>query len=305
MSDIGTGSGESVNLALYKNNSNKQDEIDQPGCAKMYAKVIVHGDNGDDIYKSIHLRCGKWSCPDCARKNAKVLRWKTKIGLSWAYDLISKENKGFRFDYYFKFLTLTVDGKKWRSENSIESAEEQIKANWNKLRSAIQKRYGKFEFVWVCERQRDGYPHLHVLMVGKAIADPGIKEFIYDLWISYGMGFSFIKKVYGGVSGVSAYLTKYMTKELESGRKGSRVYSMSKKLRSKCKIEKRHNVTVLEVGFLRWDYINDCIKYEPIKQTPGLSEFEVERALKDREKVLESLEEYFIEQGLAYSANFK
>jgi hypothetical protein len=223
--------------------------------------------------------------------------------MEWFYDEISKKYQGFRFEYFFKFLTLTLDGNEWRKNHSIEYAEQEIKKNWNKLRSAIIKKYGKFEYIWVMESQKDGYPHMHVVMIGKSISPPDIKEWIYKLWKSYGMGFSFIKQVYGGTGGITAYITKYITKELQTGRKGSRVYSMSKEMKNHSKVPKNKNYTVIEVGHYKYDSFLEKMVEVPFYSLSEMTEWEIQKFQPDRIEIaiLHELETFFEEMGMEES----
>lgn len=237
-------------LSFSKNNSNDPSTDSPKNCpnAGMYARFIDHdADREKEIL--VHLRCKSWSCPYCSKINSMVLRRKTEIATETYIDQIKQD--GYQYEYYVKFLTLTVPGSSYRQKVSPENAETHLKKNWNKLRTAIAKKYGKFEYIWVVEKQRDGYPHLHVILLGKNIAPAGVYEYIKALWNNtYEMGFFWLNKVQGGPKTISAYLSKYISKGMADGRKHSKVYSMSKGIRALFKLPKKV-ITITELGFIR------------------------------------------------------
>jgi hypothetical protein len=52
----------------------------------------------------------------------------------------------------------------------------------------------------------DGYPHMHVLLMGKTIADINVKKYIESLWRKkYGMGFIKMNVVKGGIEKIIFY----------------------------------------------------------------------------------------------------
>jgi len=65
----------------------------------------------------------------------------------------------FYLDYDFIHLVLTVP-----RENNIPYYMERLKKAWKNLHDKLTKEHGYFPYVTVIEPQRDGYPHLHVLM---------------------------------------------------------------------------------------------------------------------------------------------
>lgn len=214
--------------------------------------MVVHKPDGDKFQKAF-LGCNQWSCPACAKKLAWKLRKKTVNALKSHLNAI--KTNGFRDKYLCKFLTLTYPGAYYRSIYSISDAEGQIKKNLNKLMTALKKVLGGFEYLWVNEGQRDGYPHLHVLLMGKAVAPKDVLWHIKDLWEKkYGMGFAFLEKVEGGPEQIAWYMSKYISKGLRAGRKYNRVYSMSRKVQ---KVFKLDSVPVTLVEFGRIKYLPD------------------------------------------------
>lgn len=244
-----------LSLDIYSNNSNPDPPAREKNCPNSgyYAYIIDHSAE-KERESLVFLRCKSWSCPFCAKQNS----WELKQKAINAIDdyLQSIKVDGFRFQYYAKFLTLTVPGDEYRKKTAPDVAEEEMKKNWNRLRTAIKKKYGDFEYIWVNEKQKDGYPHLHILIMGKNIAPFEIYAYITELWCEkYKMGYAWINKVDGGTQKIAHYLSKYISKELENGKKHSRVYSMSKVFRSFFKLEKTKRIfTVTEFGrILYWE----------------------------------------------------
>lgn len=210
-----------------------------------YVRFIAHKEDGDqDI--TARLGCGSWCCPVCGPKNAAILKATIKRAVRGYHEEL--ETDGFRPEYLYKFLTLTVPGYPYRTTHTPDEAEKEMKAAFNKLRTALKKRLGDFEYIWVYEKQRDGFPHMHVLLIGKAIADKSLLGIITNLWCNrYQMGFVRLNTVKGGINSIVHYLAKYATKGLETGLKGNRVYSMSRKI-SKHRKKKKANITIIEIG---------------------------------------------------------
>ncbi len=109
-------------------------------------------------------------------------------------------------------IELTIDPKNfWHFKNEFVL----LSKGWNKLRSWIRKRYGDFEYFWVCEITKKGRPHLHVLISGiKYIPQKDLSE----IWQKYGMGkVVYIKKVYNRENlKATAYVLKYVNKTLRN-----------------------------------------------------------------------------------------
>jgi hypothetical protein len=124
--------------------------------------------------QSIRLNCNSWDCPICNQRKFMRLRARVFNGaISTAQDL---------GQYDQKFLTLTCPGKEFRATYTPAQAVKIMSDNWNKLRTAIKKFYGDFYYFRVMEKQQDGFPHYHVLLVGKNISNIGILRHIQSLW---------------------------------------------------------------------------------------------------------------------------
>jgi hypothetical protein len=123
-----------------------------------------------------------------------------------------------------RFLTLTLDPRHCSAEESVEY----IKECWSKFRIYLGRLYGKsISFIWILELQKSGYAHLHIL-VDRYIHFAWIQE----SWQAVGGGrFVNIKLV--DIHSVTAYLSKYLTKEviLADYRPGTRRYSTSRSIK--------------------------------------------------------------------------
>jgi hypothetical protein len=240
-------------LDSYKNISNNEEENEKSKveyCPNSftYADILIQRDLIEQ-FKRVRVRCKSWECPYCKKINQFVL----KKQLYYAFNAISPETvkDGFRPEYFYKFLTLTVPGTDYRGEKDILQAEIDLKENFNRLRTALKKKVGDFEYFWVCEKQRDGFPHLHVVLIGASIAHKGLLDQIRSLWVDrYGMGFVKINVVCGGLKSICSYISKYATKDMSSG-KFKKNYCMSKRMASlmkEARIKEGVNFTVLEYG---------------------------------------------------------
>ena len=112
-------------------------------------------------------------------------------------------------------------------------------AAFNKLRTALMKRFGKFMYFRIYEPHLDGVPHLHVLFVGESVIPKNFIEAIQKLWAKYGLGFVRLNvirdkngkviKNFKGVKHAVNYLLKYMTKGVKKAGRYRRVFSCSQK----------------------------------------------------------------------------
>lgn len=216
---------DSLKLDHSKNNSHHPENTPKicPNIAGSFRGIQRHGDKLVGI--SGFVPCKSWGCEVCAPKKARQLRRRIFKGPLVADALV----KGQRSNYSVKVLTLTCPGAEWRERYTPAQADEQVKHHFANLEKALRKLYGPHGYFWVEEAQRDGYPHLHVLLVGDAIAPRDVKAYIEGLWReTYGMGFVRLNIVVNSVQHAVRYLTKYLTKGLRSLRLYSRVFSCSR-----------------------------------------------------------------------------
>ena len=253
--DFGANVADEGGLLLdsYKNISNnetdnKESKVEYCPNSFTYADILIQKDSLEQ-FKRVRVRCKSWECPYCKKINQFIL----KKQLFYAFNAISLETikDGFRPEFYYKFLTLTVPGTDYRETHTPDQAEIEMKENFNRLRTALKKKVGDFEYFWVCEKQEDSYPHLHVVLIGASIAHKGLLGQIRSLWEDrYGMGYVKINVIRGGLKSICSYVSKYATKDMSSG-KFKKNYCMSKRIASLMKEAREKesvNFTVLEYG---------------------------------------------------------
>jgi hypothetical protein len=215
---------ESLRLDSIKNISHPPENTQEicPNIVGCHRGVTKQGDKLVGI-KSF-IACKKWSCPVCSPKRAKLLRRRIFKGPLVAEAMMP----GYRNSYGVKLLTLTCPGAEYRSRVKPGQADVEMKKHFANLEKSLKKTYGKHQYFWVEEPQKDGYPHLHIVFVGKNISGIEIKAYIERLWREeYGMGFVKMNVV-NSIEHAIRYLTKYLTKGLEPIRPYSRVFSCSR-----------------------------------------------------------------------------
>lgn len=250
------------NTEMHVDDDQASDEFDDrcPN-SSMYARYIVEEKGKESRIRLVPLRCKSWACPYCAKINARTLYNKINRGIAGCLD--DEKKHGYRDEYALKFLTLTLPGREWRDATSREDAEEVLKYSFKKTISQLRRKLGHIEYCWVMEFQKkDGYAHLHVVLVGHAIAPKSVLEDIEQLWRKQQqMGFIRLNAVTGGVKGISSYLSKYLTKEIGQGSKSSRVFGASAGF-YKAVSNQKPLITMIERG--RFTYDNGKYFFSPL-----------------------------------------
>lgn len=206
--------------------NNSESPKNQPPCPRPvgFFKGVEQDGNKLSV-KSGNVACKRWNCPVCGPKRGRNVRWRILNG-----EICQAAIKlGYRSIYNIKFLTLTYPGREYREAYTASEAYDQMSSHCSNLIDCLKKRHGNFKYFRVYEKQRDGYPHFHILLVGEAISHRGILQEIEDLWREeYGMGFVNIRtEKFKSVEHSVRYLTKYLMKCPESVKKGSRIFSSS------------------------------------------------------------------------------
>ena len=199
---------------IYNPNSSYSSSLDSKKhnrntfCGRWSLHGPVH-DQEPNLHESIRLQCKSWSCPLCGPKKARSVQ-RAIIDKATVYDLR-------------RLLTLTLDHSTCTPEESIPH----IRQCWNKFRTYLRRRYGtKITFITILELQRSGHAHLHVL-VDRYIEQAWISE----AWQALGGG-RVVDIRHIDLHRVSAYLSKYLTKDLLLGsfKKRQRRYTTSQGL---------------------------------------------------------------------------
>lgn len=226
--------GGSLKLVKDKNNSKSGGRWNKCPNAKFYYQGIVETKEGEQYQVSGYSRCKSWSCPYCSKLNQKQLSNDFVSAVVFAVDEVKKRHSGNFMRYWLKHVTLTLPGKAFREIYSQEQMEMIIKYRLNRLLAALRHRFGKFEYVWSDEQQRDGTPHIHLVVVGENIGDRKFLPVIERLWKErYGMGYVQVEalRADGEPIAVARYLAKYAGKGMAVHGKNMRVWGMSKDLR--------------------------------------------------------------------------
>lgn len=177
-------------------------------------------------------RCKKWGCPYCGPINSRNLG-QLLAGVIADYQAENRLS-GAKIRYTLKSVTLTCLGDDFRSTHDGKVTGKLMKKALNRLLAALRYHYGLEEYFWVVEYV-DGYPHIHLLLIGSGISGKGVMRFINDKWLCLGMGRSEVKLV-RSPGGVCHYFTKYISKSgSKSSVDGAHTWEMSKKLRSRVK----------------------------------------------------------------------
>ena len=137
------------------------------------------------------LDCNRFGCDHCGPRKARRYR-----------KAIAREAEAHGLT---RFLTLTLDPKV--SPGADESVD-YIRECFNKFRTYLKRKAGAgVQYIAVIELQKSAMAHLHVLV--DRFLD---KSWLDEAWAAVGGAFTWIK--YTDVHRVSAYISKYLTKDL-------------------------------------------------------------------------------------------
>lgn len=175
------------------------------------------------------------------------------------------------FDY---FVTLTVNSQ-YLDRYDLG---EYIKKLGQFIRD-YRKKYGcDIQYLLIPEKHTDGAWHLHGLIKGIPREHLTINKYGYKDWKEYSKRFGFISidEVKNQVA-VSKYITKYISKSINTGRgvtdKESKIYYCSRGLKTAIKIDEG-TLNTYQLSNIYFEYENDYIKsvmlnkkeYEKIKK---------------------------------------
>jgi hypothetical protein len=212
------------------------------------SKLILEIINpSEGLYKRIPARCKSWSCPYCGPVNSRNLG--KLLGEVLESYLDEHRPSGRKFRYTLKLASLTVPGEDFRQSHTPFEAQKLIRKALNLLLKKLRFNYGLEEYAWFIET-KNGWPHVHLLLLGTQIVSLGIMRFINDAWLCLGMGRSEVGMV-KFPNRAALYLTKYVSKfESKESASGCHLWGMSKKLRSRVSESRKLasiNYTVLKV----------------------------------------------------------
>jgi hypothetical protein len=140
-----------------------------------------------------------WSCPDCAGANKELWAKKIAHGISvyWTGGLIAQ------------FMTIT-NHEENRGEKSIES----WPRVWGKFSTRFRRAFGNPRYVQIPEKHQDGTLHAHLLV---ATYYPVSERWLKDNMRSCGGGYIDTVEACEKLIQAAFYVTKYITKSLETG----------------------------------------------------------------------------------------
>lgn len=140
----------------------------------------------------VAIKCGQWTCPDCAKTLAKKWSWRVQIHI----------NKQKRKRAYFWTLTLSP------KIQSRSFAYKILPKLWDALRKIVQRAImRKWEYCAFVEAhpKRNGIPHFHIISLTAA------PKRIKDLAVQAGFGYmADERKINSGKA--AAYVAKYASK---------------------------------------------------------------------------------------------
>lgn len=162
--------------------------------ANIYSKqvkdklIVLGNDENDEVFKIRYITRFSNQYPEMVKKKLKKV-----------YRVFSRYNK-------FLFMTITVDPKQF---TSLNDAYKYLGKLWNKVYTRLRKRYSNISVIKTVEMQKNGYPHLHILIAGIG--------FLPREWLlkTKEMGFQFFKLEYLNgydYKGAVNYILKYILK---------------------------------------------------------------------------------------------
>lgn len=161
---------------------------DRPDCREDLRHLKYYNQETEELAQ---FRCGSWKCRACGHR--------MKMNLLEEIDRVTAQRPELS-----RLLTLTVDPDNYVNP---KFAHEQIGDAWNRLRTALQQKYGSFSYIWVREEQKNGYPHLHIL-VSRFLPQGEVAR----LWKKTGAGrIVDIRQVEARKAG--HYIAKYLAKQ--------------------------------------------------------------------------------------------
>jgi len=230
------------------------------------------------------ITCGKWTCEYCGPLKKKVLINRLIRGA-----IANDPALGTQVPYAQKFITLTFGGSDIRRNFIVKFGDKaHIEAYtymshaFDKLIKSLKKHYGPFHYLRVMELHKDGWPHFHVLMVGRAIVDIDFLRYIEKLWSSYGLGFVQGMVIRHGIKAAVTYLCKYITKNTKPVGQNKRIFTASRGALQRIQKEKKDWIAQeLFAGFVGDGPDGHTITIEKYIDSVNLSQDECEFQLRE------------------------
>lgn len=172
----------------------------------------------------IPVRCGQWSCPECAKRLAR--RWASIAGYG-----VQTKGQGKAY-----FWTLTM-GRKIKTP---KYAYLKLPHMWDSLRKSMQRIYPEWCYLAFVEGQpkRGNMPHFHIITLQPSPM-PRLKDYV----TRFGFGFQATEDVIKSRKAYS-YVAKYATKQNKDTPKGFRRVRVSRNWPKRLKREKGDSLIV-------------------------------------------------------------
>ncbi len=140
------------------------------------------------FFAFVPSRCKSWSCSICRPIKAK--------------QVVDYVHANFDTKQLF-MLTLT-----FFHDGPVSECWKTLGMKWNKMRTFIAKKYGRFDYLRIVEpHKKGGWPHLHILIKG-CVIDKEITKMI----TKWGFGWNMhMKRI--STARAKDYVSKYLTKE--------------------------------------------------------------------------------------------
>jgi hypothetical protein len=180
------------------------------------------------IFQGEHRHTGekKWKAIKASKRGNDVYCHRLDKRLDWVDELpnltfFGWRNRSKRHKTRALFVTLTYG----RDDLRVDEAWEQVGSDYNRWVSRIKKRFGTVRIIRVWEAHRDGFPHVHAILV---FEDHEFEAFHYNgVWrvqakrdLEWDYGFTDVEAL-ASLRGGIKYVLKYLTKLHQIGIDGS------------------------------------------------------------------------------------
>jgi hypothetical protein len=195
------GSGTSLDLGKNNSTAAETDDNGRYDCRDVFSNFEfeqVGGlDDADGDPPTAAYRCGSWDCYCCG--------YRMRQNLVEEIERITSERPEL-----CRMLTLTLDPETAPSRSDQQHG--YITDRWNALRTRLKREVGDFSYIWVREEQKNGLPHLHIL-VSRYLP----QQTVAAAWSELGGGEIVDIRKIDRLDKAAHYVGKYLTKDSLTG----------------------------------------------------------------------------------------